>query len=74
MCLAGIGRLPDTIEDRSIIITLRRRKRTEEVQRWRMAAGAAEPLRHPWRTWAAEHIETLRAGVDPERIDPGQSR
>lgn len=70
VCLAGIGRLPDTIEDRSIIITLRRRKRTEEVQRWRMAAGAkaAEPLRHRLEAWAADHIETLRAGVDPERI------
>lgn len=45
--IAGIGRLPDTVADRSIPIRMRRRKATEVVERFRFDVGRAqaEPLR-----------------------------
>ncbi len=45
--LAGIGRLPDTIADRSIRIEMKRKRRSDSVARWREreAPAAAEPLR-----------------------------
>jgi hypothetical protein len=34
--IAGIGRLPDTIEDRSVVITLRRKARHEHAEKYRL--------------------------------------
>ncbi|MGH2467457.1 MAG: DUF3631 domain-containing protein, partial [Candidatus Limnocylindrales bacterium] len=39
---AGIGSLPDTLEDRSIVIHLRRRARTEQVSRYRRREAEPE--------------------------------
>lgn len=39
VCMAGIGELPDTITDRSIIVNMRRRLPHEKVARWRFRQG-----------------------------------
>jgi hypothetical protein len=63
--IAGIGKLPDTVADRSIPITLQRRMATEPIARWRDRDGraAAAPIRQALERWAssAETIEALRA-------------
>jgi hypothetical protein len=52
--LAGLGRLPDTVRDRSIDIGLRRRAASETVRRFRRreAEVVAEPLRRVCAAWA----------------------
>jgi hypothetical protein len=53
--LAGIGDLPDTVQDRSIPIRLARRKRSEPVERFRHRAAEAEAegLRERLGEWAS---------------------
>lgn len=72
-CLAGIatGRLPDTIQDRSITIAMRRIGPGEKVERRsgarrraRFEQGAAV-LRDRWAAWSRAAIEQLRA-VEPD--------
>ena len=63
--LAGIdtGRLPDTIRDRSIVIDMERKLRSEPVERLRerdLAEGLAK-LAEIFAGWAAEHAEALAA-------------
>ena len=52
--IAGIGKLPDTVADRSIPIVLRRRTNSEPVSRFRRrtAEGLARPLRERLVAWA----------------------
>jgi uncharacterized protein DUF3631 len=59
--LAGIGRLPETVADRSIVIELKRKARSERVERFRIREieKAAEPLRARVAEWAAAHIDVL---------------
>ena len=54
VCLAGIRGLPDTIEDRSVIIDMRRRRHDETVEPFRAVAGwnNAEPIREHFEAWA----------------------
>ena len=68
--LAGIGALPDTVADRSIPIRLKRRKRTEEVARFRRRQVGPEftALRDQVVAWGAENVEQL-AGVALEMPD-----
>ena len=70
--LAGIAtdRWPDTILDRSIRITLQRKKKDEAVARFRHrnASVETEPLRQALGVWAAHHIPTLR-DAEPELPD-----
>ena len=40
--LAGIGKLPDTVADRSIPIRMLKRKRTEKVEKFRVVAASRE--------------------------------
>jgi hypothetical protein len=70
--IAGIGRLPDTVADRAIIISLKRRAPTEPIERFRrsIADAEAKPLRAMLTAWAAgwndlEDIEHLIAEVVP---------
>lgn len=67
--LAGIGtdRWPDTILDRSIRITLARKKPQETVARFRhrKAYAETEELRQALAVWAAEHTQTLH-DAEPE--------
>ena len=46
-CSAAIGRLPDTLMDRSIVIHMKRRLKAQRVERFRMttATTAAKPIR-----------------------------
>lgn len=62
--LAGIdtGKLPDTIRDRSIVVGLERKLRTEQVARLRNReiADEVEELQKRLADWAAENEEALR--------------
>ena len=61
--LAGIhsDKWPDTILDRSIRVTLQRKKRAEVVARfrYRKAYAETEELRNALAVWAPMHVETL---------------
>jgi hypothetical protein len=59
--LAGIGKLPDTVADRSIVIVLKRRRVGEPVQRFRLreAEAKAKPLREKCITWMSGGNEWL---------------
>ncbi len=59
--LAGIGKLPDTIADRSIPVRLKRRKAGEPVERFRHrdSQADAEPLRQALESLAAHHVPEL---------------
>jgi hypothetical protein len=65
--IAGIGKLPDTVADRSIPIELRRRRATEKVERFRLrkAAATALPLQRGAAAWAAAHLADLK-GREPD--------
>ena len=71
--IAGIGRLPDTVADRSIPIMLRRRMVSESVQRWRDRDGRAEaaPIADRLVRWAHSVLPWLRTARPalPDRLD-----
>src|SRR5262249_52048326 len=60
--IAGIGRLPGTIADRAVPITLRRRNQNEQCERWRERDGhrQAEPFRAQLGVWARAALADLR--------------
>jgi hypothetical protein len=60
--LAGIGTLPDTVDDRCIPIVLARKKRGEQVARFRLRdiSGEAAPLREALAAWAPGSTDQLR--------------
>ncbi len=60
--LAGIGTLPDTVADRAIPIRLRRRKASEQVERFRRrdVEGPASELHAGLASWASAALNTLR--------------
>ena len=68
--LAGIGRLPDTIADRSIQIRLKRRAPGETVEKFRHreAEAAAEPLHQTLVSLMEHHVDQL-AESRPELPD-----
>jgi len=69
--IAGIGNLADTIEDRAIILEMRRKLPTEKVKRLRHAeAGLFEDLRAQLARFAEDHREAIRhAGPElPEEL------
>ncbi len=60
--VALIGRLPSTLEDRSINIRMQRRTREERVERLRLGSlQEAEELQRKCARWAADSLEALRA-------------
>ena len=64
-CIAMIGKLPDTLEDRALVAPLRRKHSDESVERFR--ADRVEeflPLRRKARRWAEDNMLRLR-GIDP---------
>ena len=71
--LAGIGRLPDTVADRSITIQLQRKLPSETVERLEFGnTGHLEQLASQAARWAAdngERLKTLRPALpeSPER-------
>jgi putative DNA primase/helicase len=66
VALAGIGRLPGTLEDRSITIEMRRRKPSEQVTRFRRdRANDLDEVASMAARWVADHEISLSA-ADPD--------
>lgn len=64
--IALIGKLPDTLSDRSIIINLRRKKSDETVERLRVdQATEFEVLKSKSLRWASDYSEAVRK-KDPD--------
>jgi hypothetical protein len=64
--IAMIGRLPDTLNDLSVVINLRRRKPTEKVKSFRRdRAGDLDGLARKMARWAHDHTVALTA-ADPD--------
>ncbi|CAM4413678.1 hypothetical protein MB901379_03888 [Mycobacterium basiliense] len=65
--IAGIGKLPDTIVDRAVNITQRRRSTGEKVSQFRSRRDGPvlEAIRDRVAAWAADQIDTL-AKSEPE--------
>ncbi|MGC4940499.1 DUF3631 domain-containing protein [Kribbella sp. DT2] len=63
--LAGIGAMPDTIEDRAAVIRMRRRASGEEVAPYRVRRDGPEldELRQRLNQWLTGHINELRAAT-----------
>jgi hypothetical protein len=59
--LAGIGKLPPTVADRSIEIRMKRKAPTEAVERsrWRELEKRAEPIHQSLRGWADHYTDDL---------------
>jgi hypothetical protein len=64
--IAMIGRLPDTLNDRSVVISLRRRKPSEQVASFRIdRAERLKILQRKIARWAEDHCAKL-AAIDPD--------
>jgi hypothetical protein len=63
VAIAGIGRLPDTIEDRGSRIVMKRRRKGEKIERFRArkVKADADALRARIARTAEVHLEALRA-------------
>ncbi|TDW76424.1 DUF3631 domain-containing protein [Kribbella pratensis] len=63
--LAGIGAMPDTIEDRAAVIRMRRRAPGEKVAPYRVGRDGPEldELRQRLNQWLTCHIKILRAAT-----------
>ncbi|WP_433577537.1 DUF3631 domain-containing protein [Nocardia brasiliensis] len=64
--LAGIGRMPDTIEDRAVVVVMRRRKPDEKVAPFRARRDSTRlnQTRDALADWA-EQVETEIRGREP---------
>lgn len=67
--LAGIGQMPDTIEDRAVVIVMRRRKPSEQVEPYRTRKDRPdlEKLADQLAAWAATVIDEA-TGYEPENL------
>lgn len=67
--LAGIGQMPDTIEDRAVVVVMRRRKRTETVEpyRTRKDRPGLVALGDELSEWAASVAEAA-TGYEPSDL------
>ena len=63
--LAGIGNMPDTIEDRAVIINMRRRAPDETVKpyRTRRDGPALAQLKAQLHAWVRAHLDQLEAAA-----------
>jgi putative DNA primase/helicase len=65
VAIAFIGRLPDTLHDRSIVITLKRRMASERIVPYRAdRAGHLDTLARQAARWAKDHAAEI-AELDP---------
>jgi hypothetical protein len=73
VALAGIGDLPDTIIDRSIVVAMKRRAPTEPVAsfRRRKIEPATSHLRDALAAWGADHCDELAEVVETLELPPG---
>ena len=60
-------KLPATLEDRAIVITMRRKTKGETIERYRpdRHGAAIDELTRKAARWAADHLDELRK-ADPE--------
>lgn len=65
---AGIGRLPSTLEDRSIIVELRRKLKSVRVERVPIRPDAYDELRRKAARWGLDHMRRLEQ-ADPDVPD-----
>lgn len=67
--LAGIGQLPETIEDRAVVVVMRRRKRTETVEpyRTRRDRPGLVALADELAVWAASVVDAA-TGNEPQNL------
>jgi putative DNA primase/helicase len=63
--IAGIGKLADTLTDRSIPLRLRRKLRSESVDRLRNGNELFDQLRAKLVRWCQDHADDVRA-ADPD--------
>jgi putative DNA primase/helicase len=64
---AGLGKLHPTMSDRAFVITMRRRRRDEKVERFRITR--LDPFKRLARKaarWARDHLDRLREADDPD--------
>jgi putative DNA primase/helicase len=68
--IATIGKLPGTLEDRSIQIRMRRKTAEEKVEPWRpkVLGEICEPLRRQASRWAADNLKAV-GEADPTMPD-----
>lgn len=72
--LAGIGKVPDTVRDRSIVIELRRKTAGEKVERLRYAPGEQfKNLSAKLARWSADSLPTL-SNARPAAVDEVNDR
>jgi hypothetical protein len=73
VAMAGLGKLPETIEQRSIVARMKRRAPGETVDklRRRQVGPEADALRARLEAWASRHLESLTAAEPeiPEELD-----
>jgi len=71
--MAGIGAAPETIEDRAVVIHMRRRKSREKVQPWRIMRDrpVVATLGAQVNAWLKNHLVALR---DAEPVMPVEDR
>ncbi len=75
---AGIGVPPDTVADRSIPIRLKRRIKSEKVERFRLrdkrVTGDAEALKIRMENWAKQNLQSLESSYPdlPEELSDRQ--
>jgi hypothetical protein len=69
-CFAGIGKLPDTVSSRSIVIEMRRKLPGEAVEPFRQKAvkAAALPIKTALEAWAARGAAGLLETINPAPI------
>ena len=68
-CIAMIGKLPDTLEDRALVVHLRRKQEGEKVERFRAdRLNEFRHLRQRAARWAADNEQILRSS-DPSVPD-----
>lgn len=68
-CIAMIGKLPDTLEDRALVVRLRRKQDGETVERFRAdRIHEFHHLRQKAARWAVDNEQTLR-NSDPHVPD-----
>jgi hypothetical protein len=68
-CIGGIGKPPDTVVDRSIVIRLVRKLTTEKVKRLRGKDGdELDVLRRKTARWVADNEQVLKE-AEPEELE-----
>ncbi len=65
--ICGIGKLPPTTEDRSIVIHLKKKRNIEKIEKFRYdKLGAFGDLKSKLKRFASDHIEALKEADDPK--------